>query len=82
MPSLAGSSYAPAREGIYFIRAARHTKKQALAFFRFSTGRITTVAAIPRTASLGLALSPDERLFLYGQTDHLGSDLMLVDNFR
>jgi hypothetical protein len=32
--------------------------------------------------SLGLTLSPDERLILYGQTDQLGSDLMLVDNFH
>jgi hypothetical protein len=76
-----GTSYAPARDGLYFVRATDH-KKQELAFFRFATGKITTLTPIPGQASLGLALSPDERLALYGQTDQLGSDLMLVDNFH
>jgi Tol biopolymer transport system component len=80
--TLSGSSYALAKEGVYFVRVAGDQKKQELAFFRFVTGKVTTIAAIPNSVSLGLALSPDEHLVLYGQIDQLGSDLMLVDNFH
>jgi Tol biopolymer transport system component/DNA-binding winged helix-turn-helix (wHTH) protein len=77
-----GSSFAPAKHGVYFIRAANHSKVEELAYFQFPTGRTKTIATIPGTASLGIALSPDERVILYGQTDQLGSDLMLVDHFH
>jgi sugar lactone lactonase YvrE len=80
--AVAGSAYAPARRGIYFIRPVKDHKKQELAFFRFATGKTTTITPIPGHVSLGLTLSSDERLILYGQTDQLGSDLMLVDNFH
>jgi hypothetical protein len=30
---------------------------------------------------LGLSLSPDGKYLIYSQTDHEGSDLMLVDKF-
>jgi hypothetical protein len=77
-----GSSYAPAREGIYFIRTNSHATEQELAFFRFATGEISPIASIPPTAGLGLALSPDERLLLYSHIAQAGSDLMLVQNFH
>jgi Tol biopolymer transport system component/DNA-binding winged helix-turn-helix (wHTH) protein len=77
-----GTSYAPAKNGVYFIRAVLRSRKQELAFFRFATGQSETVTPIPGRASLGLALSPDERSILYGQTDHRNSDLMLVEQFR
>jgi Tol biopolymer transport system component len=80
--AVAGSAYAPAKEGIYFIRPAKDHNKQELAYFRFATGKTAAITPIPGHASLGLTLSPDERLILYGQTDQLASDLMLVDNFH
>jgi hypothetical protein len=45
-------------------------------------GRMSAVADIPRPVSLGLTLSPEEDLLLYGQIDRKTSDLMLVDGFR
>jgi hypothetical protein len=77
-----GSSYAPASDGIYFMRFVEHGRKQELAFFDFTSHRITTAAEIPRPVSLGLALSPTEDLILYSQVDRQVSNLMLVENFR
>ena len=77
-----GSSYAPATDGIYFIRVVSHDRKQELAFFDFASHRITTVAEISRPVFLGLALSPTEDLILYSQVDRQVSNLMLVENFR
>ena len=84
LPAVAGlgAAYAPGKEGIYFIRPTHRGSEEELAFLRHSTGQITSVATIPRTSGLGLALSPDERLILYSQTEQVGSDLMLVENFR
>jgi Tol biopolymer transport system component/DNA-binding winged helix-turn-helix (wHTH) protein len=84
LPAVAayGSSYAPGKEGVYFIRPTGQGSGQELAFLRFATSQTTSVVTIPRTVGLGLALSPDERLILYSQTDQVGSDLMVVENFH
>jgi Tol biopolymer transport system component len=84
LPAVAGlgSAYAPGKDGIYFMRPTHRGSEEELAFLRHSTGQISSVVTIPRTSGLGLALSPDERLILYSQTEQVGSDLMLVENFR
>jgi len=51
-------------------------------FLNLATGRTTHLATIEKRVRGGLAVSPDERLLLYTQRDHEGSDLMLVENFR
>ncbi len=75
------SAYAPVKSGIYFMKPVNGDRAGMLAFFNFGTQQITSLATISRPMGLGLAVSPDERLVLYSQKDHLGSDLMLVDNF-
>jgi len=83
LPAVAGpGAYAPGKEGIYFIRPTHRGSEEELACLRYSTSQITSVVTIPRKSGFGLALSPDERLILYTQTDQVGSDLMLVENFR
>jgi eukaryotic-like serine/threonine-protein kinase len=77
-----GSAYAPGRKGIYFIRQPTDGRGRALAFFSFATRQTTTLADISHPVDLGFALSPDERMVLYSQIDHVASDLMLVENFR
>jgi Tol biopolymer transport system component len=77
-----GSAYAPANDGIYFIRFVNHGRKQELAFIDYASHRITTLAEMANPVSLGLALSPKEDVLLYSQVDHRVSNLMLVDNFR
>jgi Tol biopolymer transport system component len=77
-----GSAFAPGKEGIYFIRATGQGRRHQLVFLRYATGHVASVVTIPHPADFGLALSPDERLILYSQTDPVGSDLMLVENFH
>jgi hypothetical protein len=77
-----GTAYALGKHGIYFIRPAGQGGGQELAFLDFATSQVASVATIPRSVSLGLALSPDEQLILYSQIDQVGSDLMLVENFH
>jgi Tol biopolymer transport system component/DNA-binding winged helix-turn-helix (wHTH) protein len=86
LPTVAasGAAYALGKQGIYFIRPNDQGSGQELAFLRFATRQISSIVTIPRPRSvnLGLALSPDERMILYSQTDQVGSDLMLVENFH
>jgi hypothetical protein len=84
LPDVAGwgSAFDLGKRGIYFIGRTNGSMGQKLAFLSFTTNRITPLATISQPVDLGLAVSPDERLVLYGQVDQVGSDLMLVENFR
>jgi Tol biopolymer transport system component/DNA-binding winged helix-turn-helix (wHTH) protein len=77
-----GSAYALGKQGIYFIRSVGQGGGQELAFLRFANHQISPIITIPRSVTDGLALSPDERLILYSQRDHVSSNLMLVENFH
>ncbi len=76
-----GSAYALGKQGIYFI-SLQGGVGQHLAFLNFATGQVTSLADIPRPLFLGLTVSPDERILLYSQMDHVNSDLMLVEHFH
>jgi len=72
-----------AHDGIYFIEP--ETKNgAAIEFFSFATHKTTEVASLGRVAvsGVGFAVSPDGRWALYTLTEHEGSDIMLVENFR
>jgi Tol biopolymer transport system component len=77
-----GSAYAVGRQGIYFVASPSGSIQQQLGFFNFAAEEVTWIAKVPRSLALGLAISPDERMLLYSQMDHLSSDLMLVEDFR
>jgi hypothetical protein len=53
-------------------------------FFDFATGEITPIHSLEKPASDfgGLAISPDGKYLLYGQTDADDSYNKLVKNFR
>jgi hypothetical protein len=76
-----GSAYALGKQGIYFI-SLQGGVGQHLAFLNFATGQVTSLADIPRPLFLGLTVSPDERILLYSQMDHVNCDLMLVEHFH
>jgi Tol biopolymer transport system component len=73
--------WAVVNEGIYFA-APEGKIRGVIEFFRFSTRRVTRVAAMERPPGNGLAVSPDGRWLLYTQSDPGESDIMLVENFR
>jgi hypothetical protein len=56
--------------------------KFCIQFLSFTTGKVKTVAPIPRTPREGLSVSPDGRFLLFSQLDDAGIDLMLVENFH
>ena len=69
-------------DGLYY-NAASSPNQYSIAFFDFSTGKTRAVVMSDRPiGSLALSVSPDQRSILYTQTDHSGSDLMIVENFR
>jgi Tol biopolymer transport system component/DNA-binding winged helix-turn-helix (wHTH) protein len=69
------SNYAITRQGIYLIRGP------SVELLDPETGARKTVTQT-KTPDLGIAVSPDGRYLLWSQIDAVGSDLMLVENFR
>jgi dipeptidyl aminopeptidase/acylaminoacyl peptidase len=84
LPDVAGwgTAFDVTNRGIYFIGPEISGAGQRLAFFSFGTGHITSLAATPGEINYGLAASPDDLVILYAQRENVGSDLMLVENFR
>lgn len=72
------------QEGIYYFTAPDVKGASDLCLLEFVSGKIRRILRTERNlAGAGsVALSPDGRTILYGQTDEAGSDLMLVENFR
>jgi hypothetical protein len=75
-------AFAIVKEGIYFIPRPDSAGRYSIQFFNFGTKRIRSIATIEMPISEGLSVSPDGRWILYSQIDQVGSDLMLVENFR
>jgi len=57
-------------------------RKNTIDFFDFKTGRRATIARLEKSASVGLALSPDERYLIYPAIDSISQNLMLVDKIE
>ena len=70
--------------GIYFID--REVKPHgAIQFFSFSAKQITQVAALEKPVPSGppvLSVSPDGTKILYSAIETMGTDIILVENFR
>ena len=76
------TAYAVGSRGIYFVGSSGEGSSLGLYCFDLRTAQTKRLTDIPAPIELGLALSPDERLILYSQLDHVESALMLVENFR
>jgi hypothetical protein len=76
------SGYAIERRGIYFGRKPDNEGRSEVCLYEFSSGDIQTIATPERPLGWEIAVSPDERTILFAQRDEMGSDLMLVENFR
>jgi Tol biopolymer transport system component len=76
--------------GVYFGTAVsfglmndrKHPDANRLFFYDFVTGRVTVAAQPHAQLSIGLSVSPDDRVLLFSQVDRVGADLMLRESFR
>lgn len=78
-------NWAVVEDGIYFMRFDVDTKEGAILFSDFATGRVKEIVKLGghRIVPFGLAVSSDHRSFFYSVWDQqVGSDVMIVENFR
>jgi len=76
------TNYSVTRDGVFFTPRAASPTDSTLAFLRFSTGRIETVASFSKPAYFGLDATADGRDLVVTLLDQANADLMLVENFR
>jgi len=76
-------NYAVVDGGVYFLAGEwAQNANASIDFFDFASGKTKHIIQTGKPISLGLAVSRDKRWLLFTEVEHLGSDLMLVDNFR
>lgn len=75
-----GVNCAPAKRGLYCIENAND--RTTVSFLDLKTRSRKVLAVVPGPLSNGLGTSPDDRWLLYTKTDFVGSELMLIENFR
>jgi len=73
--------YALVEGGIYFIGRAGPNFHYSLHHLNTVTGRVERVAWFEKPVR-EVSVSPDRRWVVYAQQDEVGSDLMLVEDFR
>jgi Tol biopolymer transport system component/predicted Ser/Thr protein kinase len=71
-----------AEKGIYFIPSSNTSLGFSVQFFSFDIAKVRPILNSDKPTFQGLSLSPDGRWILYSQVDQVGSDLMVVENFR
>ena len=71
------------RNGIYFLNP-EFPPNGRIEFFDFAHGQSTPILALDKPASLfgGLAVSPDGKSLLFGQSELNESYIMVMKNFR
>jgi Tol biopolymer transport system component/DNA-binding winged helix-turn-helix (wHTH) protein len=79
LESVLWDSFAVAKGGIYFIPTFQ---PPTLQYLSFTEHKILTIASLEKTPGWGFSISPDERWLLFAQYESVGSDIMLVKNFR
>jgi Tol biopolymer transport system component len=65
-------------DGLIFIP----TNGLSIQFYNFATGKIRTLAVLPRRADFGLSYSLVDGSILYSLQDQQSSELLMVENFR
>jgi len=82
LESVVLGNFAIAREGVYFIPRSNSPYRYSLQFLDFAIKRVRPIATIDKPVGLLLSVSPDGSWILSTEADQVGSDLMLVENFR
>lgn len=75
-------NFVPTTRGVYYLPARESDAGVPVRFLDFKTGAVTDVVMLDKPADLGLTVSPDGRHLLFTKMDYVGTDLMLVENFR
>jgi Tol biopolymer transport system component len=75
-------AFFPVKEGLYFLAPPDHEHQASIRFLSLTDGSIRNIAGLSGPPHWGLSVSPDGHFLLFCQYDQLGSDLMLVENFR
>jgi Tol biopolymer transport system component len=70
------------KEAIYFFTQPDERGRSDIRFYELATGKIKKILTIERRVDTHIAVSPNGLTILYPQLDQVGSDLMLVENFR
>jgi Tol biopolymer transport system component len=68
-------------DGIYYLDRIG-PQKYEIRFYDRGTGRSRVVGPIDGELDIGLSVSPDRKTFLFTWLASVGSDLMLIENFR
>jgi hypothetical protein len=76
--------YTVAADGIYFSAPTDSGPSFAtsIQLYSFRTEKVTTISPREWGGQPGLSVSPDGRYLLYSFAEIIGSDLILVENFR
>jgi len=85
LDQLKSENWAVVDDGIYFIRYDVNSNQDgAILFSDFATGRVKEIVNVGKEHMVqgGLAVSPDRRSFFYTVWEHIGGDIMLVENFH
>jgi Tol biopolymer transport system component/DNA-binding winged helix-turn-helix (wHTH) protein len=82
LESVTWRAFTLVKDGIYFVPRQNTGSVRTIQFLSFATGKLETVTNIEMPVWGALSVSPDGKWILYSQFDQLGSDLMLVENFR
>ena len=71
------------RKGIYFLNLSAKPNGR-IEFFDFATRKTTSIFSLEKLppSIAGLAVSPDGKSLLFGQSEFDDSNIMLVKNFR
>jgi serine/threonine protein kinase len=77
-----GAAFEASPKGIYFVGGGTTRKPGELMFFSFSDKVASKINGVESPSGYGLSLSPDGRHLLYTKYTGIGTDLMLVENFR
>jgi hypothetical protein len=77
--SVRGRIFTPTTRGIFF---APGPVSAGLRFLDFASGAINTVDVLDTPESAGAVISSDGRWALYSRSEHAGTNLILVENFR
>jgi hypothetical protein len=71
------------RHGIYYTAPPHSSSdKRFIRFYSFSSGLSRPIAETNRPFGIGMSITRDGRQVVFAQHDDVGSDLMLVENFR